>query len=76
MITDLLDMACSSMEEVRERISGMTKEEQEKIGQVALEIVGDYPLYGVTSNISYDEAIMTALVLEGDDFVSRFDTKS
>lgn len=70
-MTDLLDMACELVEEAREKISGMSLEEKEKIGRIALELVGDYPLYGSTSNITDEEAILIALVTEGSDFISQ-----
>ena len=69
-MTDLLDMAWDKIYEASEKIEGMSSEEKVKIGDKALELIGDYPLYGATSNISYDEAIMIALVLSGDDFVN------
>lgn len=69
-MTDLLDMAWDRIYEASEKIGGMSSEEKTKIGDKALELIGDYPLYGATSNISYDEAILIALVLEGDDFMN------
>ncbi len=69
-MTDLLDMAWNKIYEASEKVDGMSLEEKEKIGAKALELIGDYPLYGATSNISYGEAIMIALVLGGDDFIN------
>lgn len=40
---------------------------KEKVGQMALELVADYPLYASTSNISYDDAIAIAKILFGND---------
>ncbi len=36
---------------------------QEAYGEKALEAIGDYPLYGATSNITYTEAILIASML-------------
>lgn len=69
-MSDLLDMAWDKIYEASEKIEGMSSEEKGKIGDKALELIGDYPLYGATSNISCDEAIMIALVLGRDDFVN------
>lgn len=33
-----------------------------KVGEKALEFLSDYPLYANTSNIGYQEAILTALI--------------
>jgi len=38
-----------------------------KLGETAMELIADYPLYASTSNISYDEAIAIAKILFGDD---------
>ena len=38
-----------------------------RLGEIALELIGGYPLYASTSNISYDEAIAVAKVLFGND---------
>lgn len=35
-------------------------------GQLAMEIIADYPLYAKTSGITYQEAILLALVFEPD----------
>lgn len=35
-------------------------------GQLAMEIISDYPLYASTSGITYQEAILLALVFEPD----------
>lgn len=70
-----LNNAWDSLYEAVEQINEMASDEKSKIGEKALELIGDYPLYGATSNISYDEAILIAMIIEGDDFVSRFDTE-
>lgn len=36
--------------------------EQERLGEMALELISDYPLYASTSNIGYEEAIEVAKV--------------
>lgn len=41
--------------------------EKERLGQMALDLVADYPLYASTSNISYDDAIAIAKILFGND---------
>lgn len=71
-MTDLLDMALGKISEAYEKIDGMSNEEKEKIGERALEEIGDYPLYGAGSNITYDEAILIVLVTEGEDFINSF----
>ena len=38
-----------------------------KLGETAMELIADYPLYASTSNITYDEAIAIAKILFGDD---------
>ena len=39
-----------------------------KYADIALDMLGDYPLYSATSNIGCEEAILIALVLFGDEF--------
>lgn len=49
------------------------RQKLEKVGQKAMEYIGDYPLYvSGLSNITYEEAIMTALV-SGKDFQELLD---
>lgn len=69
-MTDLLDMAWDRLYEASEKVAGMPSEEKFEIGSKALEELGDYPLYASKSNISYEEAILIALVIEGDDFMN------
>lgn len=38
-----------------------------KLGETAMELIADYPLYASTSNITYDEAIAVAKIFFGDD---------
>lgn len=38
-----------------------------ELGEIAMELIADYPLYASTSNISYDEAIAVAQIFFGDD---------
>ena len=38
-----------------------------ELGEIAMELIADYPLYASTSNISYDEAIAVAHIFFGDD---------
>lgn len=40
---------------------------QHELGEIAMELIADYPLYASTSNISYDEAIAVAQVIFGKD---------
>lgn len=50
------------------------KEERTKIGEKALECCGDYPLYGATSNITYEEAIIITMLtnpLEFEDIIKE-----
>ena len=44
-------------------LKGLTKKQCTRIGDRALELVGDYPLYASTSGITYEEAIVIALAL-------------
>ena len=69
-MTDLIDSVWNLVYEASEKVAEMSSEEKEKIGDKALEIMGDYPLYGATSNISYDEAILIALVTHREDFIN------
>ena len=43
-----------------------------KLGQIAMELISDYPLYASTSNITYDEAIAIAQVIFGDDLKQAY----
>lgn len=60
-------MAQSSMQKTvekwRKAIDAMPKKMVEDAGKEALEIISDYPLYAATSNITYTDAILIALVL-------------
>lgn len=38
----------------------------DELGKLAMELVAEYPLYGKTSGITYDEAIAIAKVLYPD----------
>lgn len=38
-----------------------------KLGEMAMQLIADYPLYACTSNISYDEAIAVAKIFFGND---------
>lgn len=70
-MTDLLDMAWDKIWEAMEKVDGMSSEEKEKIGQKAMEEIADYPLYASgLSNITYDEAILVALVMGREDFIN------
>lgn len=44
-------------------LKGLTIKQCTRIGDKALKLVGDYPLYASTSGITYEEAIVIALVL-------------
>lgn len=69
-MNDLLDMILDKVSEVREKVDEMSPSEKESVGEKALQFIGDYPLYGATSNISYEEAIVVALCLGGEDFIN------
>lgn len=56
------------IEELRSEINELSGEELKEYGSMALELVGDYPLYGAMSNISYDEAILIELILGEEVF--------
>ena len=43
----------------------------EKVGEVAMEYIADYPLYGACSNISYNEAIAIAFILDGSSQIEK-----
>lgn len=47
----------------RATINGMPKKMVEQAGEEAMEFIADYPLYAATSNITYEDAILIALVL-------------
>ncbi len=38
-----------------------------ELGQIAMELIADYPLYASTSGITYEEAIEVAKVIFGSD---------
>lgn len=38
-----------------------------ELGEIAMELIGDHPLYASTSGITYDEAIAVAQILFGKD---------
>ena len=40
--------------------------QENKLGELAMEIISDYPLYASTCGITYEEAIEIAKVLEPD----------
>jgi hypothetical protein len=42
----------------------MTKEQKEVIGNLAMEVIADYPLYASTSGITFDEAIAIASIIQ------------
>lgn len=44
----------------------LTEQQQQTYGELAMEIIADYPLYAKTSGITYQEAILLALVFEPD----------
>lgn len=46
-----------------------------KLGEIAMELIADYPLYASTSNISYDEAIAVAHIFFGDDLEKALQDK-
>lgn len=71
-MTDLLDMTYEKVCEAWAKIAGMSQEELNKIGDQAISEISEYPLYASSSNITYEEAILIALVLEGKDFVDLF----
>lgn len=55
-----IDMEIKKM---MKQINEMPEHMVAQAGQKALDFIGDYPLYAATSNITYTEAIMIALVL-------------
>lgn len=44
----------------------MNRTQEVKLGEMALEIISDYPLYANTSNITYAEAIKVAKIFYPD----------
>lgn len=40
---------------------------KDELGEIAMELIADYPLYASTSGITYDEAIRVAQALFGHD---------
>ena len=53
----------TQINKIRNQIADMPPRMVEQAGQKAMEFISDYPLYAATSNITYEEAIMIALVL-------------
>lgn len=45
----------------------LSDKEKQELGEISLELLGDYPLYSNSSNISYAEAIALAHILFGED---------
>lgn len=56
------------VDQLREKVNELTREQMVEYGKPALELVGDYPLYGAMSNIGYDEAILIELILGEEIF--------
>lgn len=53
----------TQLNKIRNQIEDMPDNMVEQAGEKAMEFISDYPLYAATSNITYTEAIMIALVL-------------
>lgn len=53
----------TQMDKIYRQIEEMPENMVEQAGEKAMEFIADYPLYAATSNITYTEAIMIALVL-------------
>lgn len=53
----------TQMDKIYRQIEDMPENMVEQAGEKAMEFIADYPLYASTSNITYTEAIMIALVL-------------
>ena len=49
--------------EMRKYIDGLPEDKVEQYGRQALEVISDYPLYAASSNITYTDAILVAMVL-------------
>ena len=43
----------------------------EKVGQIAMDYIADYPLYASTSNISYEQAIALAFIASGGEQIEE-----
>lgn len=52
-------------DELVQLISTLDEKELERLGEQALNAIGDYPLYAATSNIDYIDAIAVALITNG-----------
>lgn len=50
----------------RATIESMPDRMVQQAGEEAMEFIADYPLYAATSNITYEDAILIALVLGKD----------
>lgn len=50
----------------------MSKVSQE-VGDKAMKLISDYPLYASTSGITYDEAVAVAKALYGEDWEKEAD---
>ena len=55
-----------TISEMMECVGDMPQDEKMSLCDKALELIGDYPLYACSSNISAEEAILIGLVLYGD----------
>lgn len=54
------------LEEWRAAMKSMPKKMVEQAGKEAMDFISDYPLYAATSNITYEDAILIAIVLGAD----------
>lgn len=51
------------IEEAYLALEKLTPKDKEELGNESMDLVGDYPLYGSTDGITYEEAILIAILI-------------
>ena len=49
-------------------VGELPREDIQKLGGIAMDILGDYPIYGCTSNLTYEEAIIISALTSPQEF--------
>ena len=55
--------ASKKIEEAYLALQKLTPKDKEELGNESMDSVGDYPLYGSTDGITYEEAILIAILI-------------
>ena len=55
--------AGKKIEEAYLALQKLTPKDKEELGNESMDLVGDYPLYGSTDGITYEEAILIAMLI-------------